>query len=212
MNSSFVYYSDSCFDVKDIFGCVGLRKKQYCILNKQYSKEEYEKLVPDIIENMKKSGDWGNFFPVEMSPFTYNESIANEYMPLSKDEALAQGYKWREDIPYTTGQETMKLDDLPRYPEEYGDNLLNIVLACEKCNKNYRFIGREIGFYKRMKLAIPRKCFNCRHEERMKLRNPRELWDSKCANCSTDIKTSYPPERQKIYKIYCEACYNEAVY
>ena len=42
-----LYYAMNCMnDCKDCFGCVGLRHKQYCILNKQYSKEEYEKLVP----------------------------------------------------------------------------------------------------------------------------------------------------------------------
>jgi hypothetical protein len=29
---------------KDCFGCVNLKRKQYCILNKQYTKDEYEKL------------------------------------------------------------------------------------------------------------------------------------------------------------------------
>ena len=34
------------------FGCVGFKHKQYCILNKQYTKEEYEKLVQKIIKQM----------------------------------------------------------------------------------------------------------------------------------------------------------------
>src|SRR3989344_5161493 len=43
-------YCDSCRASSDCFGCFGiLSKKQYCILNKQYTKEEYEKLVPKII-------------------------------------------------------------------------------------------------------------------------------------------------------------------
>ena len=36
----------------DLFGCIGLRNKQYCVLNKQYTKEEYEELVPKIIKHM----------------------------------------------------------------------------------------------------------------------------------------------------------------
>jgi hypothetical protein len=31
-----------------------LKNKSYCILNKQYTKEEYEKLVSKIIEKMMK--------------------------------------------------------------------------------------------------------------------------------------------------------------
>ena len=39
----------------NLFGCVGLKNKHYCIFNKQYTKDEYEALVPKIIEHMKKT-------------------------------------------------------------------------------------------------------------------------------------------------------------
>ena len=57
------YYNSLCFNSKNIFGCVGLKKNEYCILNKQYSKEQYGELVPKVIEFMKKTGEWGEFFP-----------------------------------------------------------------------------------------------------------------------------------------------------
>jgi len=66
VDSHDVYYSDNCYNCNNIFGCYGLRKKNYCILNKQYLKEKYQKIVPKIIENLKKSGEWGNFFPKEL--------------------------------------------------------------------------------------------------------------------------------------------------
>ena len=39
---------------------------------------------------------YGEFFPSELSPFCYNETIAQEYFPLTKEEATEQGYKWKE--------------------------------------------------------------------------------------------------------------------
>src|SRR3989338_4287230 len=42
VDSHDVFFSEGCFYFNKIFGCYGLRKKSYCILNKQYSKEEYE--------------------------------------------------------------------------------------------------------------------------------------------------------------------------
>ncbi|MEK9175386.1 MAG: hypothetical protein AAB795_02210, partial [Patescibacteria group bacterium] len=51
-DSRYVMYGDLCFNCENCFGCVGLHNKQYCILNKQYSKEEYSALVPRIIEHM----------------------------------------------------------------------------------------------------------------------------------------------------------------
>ena len=87
----------------NLFGCVGLRKNQYCILNKQYTKEEYFELVPRIIEHMKsvpyigKNGGtyrYGEFFPPEFSPFPYQISAAQEFFPLKEEEIKAKGFNW----------------------------------------------------------------------------------------------------------------------
>jgi len=113
-----IYFSDFCYGCDHLFGCYGLRKKSYCILNKQYTKEEYLELLPKLIEHMKESNEWGLFFPKELSPFGYNEAIVNEYMPLTIEQALAQDFKWRDNIPYTTGQGTIAYNKLPKNPEE----------------------------------------------------------------------------------------------
>lgn len=76
-----VFYSESCNNSSNLFGCIGLNKKHYCIINKQYTKEEYEALVPKIIAHMKSTGEYGEFFPMELSPFEYEETIANDYYP-----------------------------------------------------------------------------------------------------------------------------------
>ena len=212
MDSSYSFYSEFSNNIEYCFGCISLRNKKYCILNKQYTKEEYDKLVPQIIENMKESGDWGNFFPIWMSPFGYNESIANEYMPLEKSDALTQGFTWRDDIPHTKGQENCQYKDLPKNSGEYNDEtLLDKILRCELCDKNYRLISREIAFYRRMKLSIPAKCFNCRHQIRMNARNPRVLVEATCVACGNKTETTYPKEKHKQYKIYCEDCYKKEI-
>src|SRR3989344_5002925 len=50
--SSDLFYCMSCDACKNCFGCVGLWRKEYCVFNRQYTKEEYEALVPKIIEQM----------------------------------------------------------------------------------------------------------------------------------------------------------------
>ncbi len=205
--SNDIQYSDTCFSSKNLFGCVGMRKAEYCILNKQYSKGEYEAMVPKMIAHMKKTGEWGQFFPIALSPFGYNEAIANEYMPLSKEEALKQGFKWSDEPPSAVGKETISHNALPRKPEAYSDELLKHVLKCSQCGRNYRLISSELGFYKRMNISIPPECFNCRHQRRMALRNPRTLWSGTCARCGAAFQTSYSPEKQEEFKIYCESCY-----
>lgn len=90
-------YCQYCWYSSNLFGCFGMRRAQYCILNKQYTKEEYENLVPKIIEHMQKTGEWGEYFPTEISPFAYNETVAMEFYPMSKEEVLQKGWKWYEE-------------------------------------------------------------------------------------------------------------------
>ncbi len=82
-------YCISCFDCHNCFWCVWLRNKEYCVFNTQYSKEEYETLVPKIIETMKKYWEWWEFFPPSLSAFGYNETIAQEYFPMTKNEVFS---------------------------------------------------------------------------------------------------------------------------
>lgn len=94
--SSDTDYSDSCFSSENLFGCVGMKRARYCILNKQYSGEEYKALRQKIIEHMRGTGEYGEFFPQELTPFCYNETIAQEDFPLTAGEALAKGFKWKD--------------------------------------------------------------------------------------------------------------------
>lgn len=91
-----IFYSIESHYCHNCFGCVGLKRAQYCIFNKQYSRQEYERLVARIIEYMKKTEEWGKYFFPEISPFAYNETIAQEYFPLTKDEVLRNGWKWKD--------------------------------------------------------------------------------------------------------------------
>lgn len=206
--SSSLTYCDSCFGCQDCFGCVGLKKQKYCILNKQYSKDEYEKLTKKIIEHMKATGEWGEFFSVKLSPFAYNETMAQEYFPLSIDQAATFGMNWKEEDLSSRYQGTAVF--VPGNIEEVPDSITKEILTCENCSKNYKIIPQELRFYRDMKLPIPRTCFECRHNTRMALRNPRKLWDRTCMKCTAPIKTSYAPDRKEL--VYCEKCYQETVY
>jgi hypothetical protein len=70
------YYCYECRSCESCFGCIGLRNQSYCIFNKQYSKEDYEKEVAKIITHMILTGERGEFFHPSLSPFGYNETVA----------------------------------------------------------------------------------------------------------------------------------------
>src|SRR3970282_639078 len=87
------------------FDCVSVKKGDYVILNKRYTKDEFDKLRAKIIEHMNempyvdKKGrvyKYGEFFPIELSPYAYNETIASNFFPMRKEEILENGYKCRE--------------------------------------------------------------------------------------------------------------------
>ena len=182
------------------------------ILNKQYEKVEYEKIKKTIIENMKKEGTYGQFFSPELSPFGYNETLAQEYSPMTKDEAAKNRFNWQEQATGTYGKETIREKEIPETIEEVTEDILKEILICEDCKKNYRITKSEFDFYKRINIPLPRKDFECRHKDRMAKRNPRKLWHRKCMKegCPNEFETSYSPERPEM--VFCETCYQQEVY
>jgi hypothetical protein len=221
MYTSHAEYSDSLHNCENCFGCIGLKKKKYCILNKQYGKEEYEKLKKIIIENMKKEGTYGDFLPPSLSPFGYNETLGFSYYPMNQEEAVKKGFNWQEQTTGTYGKETIKESEMPSGVEEISDSITSEILVCKDCKKNFKITEAELSFYKRMGLPLPHKDFECRHQDRMKKRNPRQLWPRSCmcknenhhnhdgGICKEKFETTYSPDRKEI--IYCESCYQQEV-
>jgi len=202
-------YSHHSHHTKNCFGCMGLNRKQYCILNKQYTKEEYEKLVPQIIAHMRKTGEWGEFIPLESSIHAYNETIAQDYYPLTKKQAVERGWRWLDELDQREPHKGKKVA-IPDSIAEVTDDICKTVLTCEVSKRAYKIIPQELAFYRRMNLPVPTNCFFQRHKKRMALRNPRHLWKRQCAKCEREIQTTYSPERPEI--VYCEECYLQEVY
>ena len=211
----------------NLFGCYGLHGKKYCILNKEYSKEEYNELIPKIKQHMinmpyidskgRKYG-YGEFFPAEIALFAYNETVAQEYSPLSKEEALKQGYRWK-DKEERNYKIDIKNEDIPDDINDVTEDILGKIIECKnkgnektQCTEAFKIIPEELQFYKRMNLPLPRLCPNCRHYERLSQRNPLKLWHRTCMHegCQNEFETSYSPNRPEI--VYCEKCYQQEIY
>jgi hypothetical protein len=207
-----IFYSYFCFACSDCFACTGIRNKQYCILNKQYTKEEYEKLVPQIIEKMEAEWEWGEFFPSRISPFAYNESLGQESFPLTKEEALGQWFTRKDEdyaINVPASLQKIEAKDLPNI-QQAEENILQTAIICEVTGRPFRIIKSELEYYKSHTIPLPTKHPDQRHLERMHQRNPRKLWQRPCMKCWIPIKSSYAPERKEI--VYCEQCYNKEIY
>jgi len=232
-------YCINVFSSSDCFGCVGVKKGQYCILNKQYTKEEYDELVSKIKKHMNdmpytdKKGNvykYGEFFPIEFSPFGYNNSLAVQHFDTTKKDAENFGYPW---IEVERGNYNITLDykNLPKSINDVKDSILNEIIKCENCQSVYRILTDELSFYKKEKLPLPTLCSECRHERRLRDRLSVKLYSYKCMcagdkddagkyknvvshehgnnHCENNFKTGYNPEEEDI--VYCEQCYNQEV-
>ena len=224
-----VWYSDSCQSCEYVFGCVGLKSAKYCIFNKQYTKEEYEKNIAQMIEKMKHTGEFGEFFPSVLSPFHYNESVAQDEFVLSKDEALSRGYSWQEHFTKTEGKETLR--NIPDNIKDVPDSITKDILVCISCNRNYQITEGELLFYKQNEIPVPRECFFCRLKVLYKERGPVHLWKGICKcngatssngvyvntsphshgdqPCGALFETSFAPDRSEI--LYCAECYQREI-
>lgn len=229
-------YTEGCMDCINIFGCISLKKTKNAILNKTYSKEEFESLRNKIIEDMNanpyvdKTGrvfKYGEFFPIEVSPWSYNETSAQEFFPITKDEANKRGYPWKEEN-IKNFIITILPENIPDVIDDVEESILNEVLGClhagkckQQCNTAFRLTDYELKFYKKHNIPIPILCPNCRYYERYKVMPALNLWGRNCMcdreghfhgenKCEIKFQTSYAPDRPEI--IYCERCYQQEVY
>ncbi len=225
-SSNNVEYTDLCKASSNLFGCVGLQSKKYCILNREYSKEDYEILRSQIIDDMKKNPyidekgrvfGYGEFFPYDLAPFKYNETNAQEVFPMTKEDALSNGWRWQEEATRDY-KITVPAKSIPDNIRFVSDVFINEVIGCShagvcthQCTTAFKITDAELSFYRANKIPLPTECPNCRHYARLAKRNPLKLWKGKCQkeNCSNQFETSYSPDRKEI--IYCEGCYQKEV-
>ena len=225
-NADSIFFSSDCWpDVlnveysswniagKNNFGCVNLKRKNYCILNKEYSKEEFKKLKAKIIEDMKKNPyvdklgrkfPYGEFFPPEFSNFPYNKSNAMMFLPKTKEQALKEGYFW-DDAEDPEHHTSIKAIDLPDTVAEATDSILKEVIECGKCQRGYKIVQGELGLLRKMGLPVPHECPKCRENARFARLNKPGMYNRNCDKCKKEIYTPYAPDRPEI--VYCVKCY-----
>lgn len=233
-------YSINCRNISNVFGCVAIKNKEYCILNKQYSKEEYFSILPKIINHMNEMPyvdvkghiyRYGEFFPSDMATHGYSQSQAFEYFPMTEQEAEDKGYRWRkpENRNYDI---TKKASELPDSIFDINESILEEVIQCQHdelgghsfgcdvdCASAFRITKQELDFYRQSKLPLPRLCFNCRHIDRVQWRNVPALYHRSCMcdKLEHEHQGKCQNEFETTYSpdrpeiVYCESCYQKEV-
>jgi len=207
INSSNLLYCDFCTNCHNCIWCVWLKNKEYCILNKQYSPKEYYKLAEKILNHLVETKQWGEFLPPNLSPFGYNETVAQDYFSLSKSTAKRLNFKWEEyQAPSPKAEKILTKDDLEKIDiSKIDQNILNYAIECEKSKLLFKLTKQELNFYKLHNLPIPTKHPKIRYLERFHLKGKKKLVKTHCAKCKKEI---YTTENLKDSIVYCEKCFS----
>ncbi len=233
-NSFSAEYSMFCYGSNDLFGCIGMRNKKYCILNKEYDKATFDRLRKGIIA---KTQSYGEFFPIAFSPFAYNETLAQEFFPLTKEAARKKGYAWK-DSKIKDYQITLLAKNVPDTIQKVADSILEETIGCahegkcnEQCASVFKVISQELELYRKLGYPLPRLCPNCRYYQMLNEKNPLRLFDARCGcggetssngvygnkvahihgkdSCPNSFKTIFDPKSGMI--AYCIPCYRSEI-
>ena len=187
-------YCWMCMNSHDLFGCVGVRKKSYCVLNRQYDAKDYHDLVTRIVEHMRATGEWGEFFPAALSPFAYNHTIAHRYFPSTKEETTRKGLRWAEGEPRPVSAavaaaalpEGLPADDAP----------MTVLSALS--GRPFRVTGAELQRYRALRVPLPRWTYDERMEQRARRLGGIQLFQRPCQKTGKVLLTTWRPDSPQL--------------
>lgn len=241
-----IYYCWDMENCQECMFCVGLRAKKYCILNTQYSKEEYFNKKREIITDLKAEGKWWNSLDWDLSLFPYNDTLAYDYFKVYSvtdvhgnikviddqaygkviltwddfisDATLDLGGKkkikilWRtrdKEINVPEWMETIQALEIPSI-NQVSDTILEKAVICEETKRPYRIIKKELEFYKKQYLPLPKIHHELRVDKLVSSRPIGQLFAGICDCCGEDCLTVY--KKKQKYKTYCNSCYVKNIY
>ncbi|MGC9603297.1 MAG: hypothetical protein ABSF47_02405 [Minisyncoccia bacterium] len=207
-SSTFMSYCYYSFDSNNCFGCVGLRNKNYCILNKQYEPEEYKELVSRIRAKMVQDGEYGEYLPYKMAPIGYNLSLlASTYFPQTRESVEKLGGTW-DELESTGGNVALlePADDIG----DVDESIVKYGIKCLETGRPFNITKDELDFLKRHGIPVPRYYPDVRTSERYKKLADIRPREAKCFFCQKPIIHYYLPE-WGYKKIACNDCYLKEV-
>ena len=208
-SSRYSEYLDLCIECEYCFGCVGLKKKKYCILNKQYTKDEYEVLKEKIISDMRNRGEYGQFLPYAMSAGPFNFSTSSLYFgDTQKEDILKLGGYWEDENE--SNLEGMPTSELPDDIKDVSDNIITQALICPETGWRFNIAQNELIFYRENNIPLPRYHFDVRIKNNLKYLTILQSYPYKCFYCKKDMEAYYLPE-WNYQKIACEECYKQNI-
>ncbi len=186
-----IRYCAHCFQCTHCFGCCGLVGKRYHIFNQPYAEKEYHALKKTLIEYMKSTGEWGQFFPGHFAPQPYDESWSGFYWPLSDAEQAAQCFRTAQ--PMTRQQHDYHdSDTIPDVPQAIDHQR---IYWDETAARPFRISSADLTFSQKINVPLPHQYYMRRIQENFAwMPFNGVLRQTTCAKSGVPIQTSWPAE------------------
>jgi hypothetical protein len=165
------FYGEFLQGCRHCVGCISQRYKKYCVLNKQYSPEEYEKILSHIKEELGEY--FGSPFPLELAPFTFLESAYLDYHDISREELDEIGWEYGEIAAANTAG-AHSVTEIPDQLSDFDSDDLQKVFLDESSNRPFKITPQELKLLQKIGAPIPRKHYEQRFQERVKYRKRAE--------------------------------------
>ncbi|MFH1405332.1 MAG: hypothetical protein ABIH21_04530 [Patescibacteria group bacterium] len=205
-------YCIYCYNCENCFACVGLQRKKFCILNKQYSEEGYWQKVDELKCAMLDRGEYGEPLPLSLllvyplycgAPIIYM-SDADEMKKLGA--RVYEPESMGAAGPEPDMDKVVQTNAIPDCIDGLSDEWINKPIFDEGFNRKFAFIKPEIDFYRAQKLAPANVHFVKRVLDLIQEQGSAVFFETNCSQCNKSIistKNKHYPER----KIYCRDCY-----
>lgn len=204
-----IEYSLNLKTCKNCFGCIGLENKSFCIFNKQYSQEEYWKLVDEIKTDMLKNGEYGEFFPITKSPFPYNSSLAQFSWPVSREDAQKEKLWFQEKILSDFDGTVLSPDEVEEDIKNVHEGVLDVAISSKLSKRLFRIVKPELAFYKKENIPLPVVHPEERLRNRFKWFNHFNLETITCIRCGKTMVGM--PNKEMGENIVCDECYQAEI-
>jgi len=199
-------------DCTDCFGCVGLKKKRFCIFNKQYSEEEYWPRVDELKCAMLDRGEYGEWFPSYLGTQPPEISFASLTSPFTREEldrmdvAKFDPKRAMRYAPYTNDAQKRDPKDAPDCIQDVGDEWVGVQFEDVAEERQYNVSAQELKHRKEKGYPFPKEHYRARMKELVNQVNNACRIPAECAVCQKKITVNENrafPDR----KIYCYECY-----
>ncbi|MEK9157353.1 MAG: hypothetical protein AAB448_04495, partial [Patescibacteria group bacterium] len=184
----------TCSDLRDCFGCIGLKKRQFCIFNKQYTEEEYWRLVDEIKCAMLDRAEYGNYLPTALSSTFVPESGAVVYGGATEEQLrLLGGQIFEADAEGATGADRIdpskarRRDEIPDAIDDLGDEWIGVPIYDEVSKRTFTYLRPEVEHYRRLRIAPPNIHFIRRIQELSHSGQVAAFEHATCSKCQTDV-------------------------